>query len=456
MRTVFVVVSKDIVRRNVLETDFWPKFMAQKGGARVVLFVERGKGTYYREKFSSDNVVVEEFSNQTHRSWSRFLFFLIRTGIRSRSTTVHRWRLYKRGDINLPVTLFRSFISFFFARFAWYKHMLRWLIVHARQPTFVEGCFEKYRPDLVFLTSPLDFAFNDIVSIEARRRGVRIISMMRSWDNLNHHGLLPVVPDRFVFQNIWLKKAAERFQAIDTNSLQTDIVGIPHYDSYKNPQSYLEPREAFFKRMGLDPSKKLIFAGGAEYYYSEDVLPKLLDDLIGSGAIRTPAQAVFRPHPSSMFSSADYKFSELRHVVPNVGAPGESPKAFSDTTTFINLLYHAGVTINIASTLSIDAAAFDKPVIAIGFDDPAKRLSYWESVERFNDHFDHQEHLLGTGGARIANSRDELARLINLYLDDPSLDKEGRKKILAEFVEPFDGHAGERLACILAEEVAKV
>jgi hypothetical protein len=456
MKTILVVISKDIVRRNILETEFWPELTARSAGVRIVLCVEQGKGELYREKFQASNLVIEEFRHPAHRPFARAIFFLVRNGIRSKSTTTHRWRLYARGDFSLPITLIRSFLSFFLARFCWYKRLLRWLILKAPQPFVVQHLFDTYSPNLVFITSPVDFAFNDMVSIEARRRKARIISMVRSWDNLSHHGLLAVIPDRFVFQNKWLQESAAMFQCIPSELRRTDPIGIPHYDSYKNPRSLIEGRDAFFKRMNLDPAKKLIFAGGAEYYYSEDALPKLLDGMIESGTIQKPTQVIFRPHPNSMFKNEDYEFSKLKHVTPNVASVFEDPRSFTDSRTFVNLLYHSDVTINIASTLSIDAAAFDRPTIAIDFDDPTKKLSYWESVHRFNDHFDHQERLNATSGVRLPDSPEALARDINDYLRDPSLDAAGRRKIIDEFAAPFDGNSGKRLAEVLSDEIARL
>jgi hypothetical protein len=51
-----------------------------------------------------------------------------------------------------------------------------------------------------------------------------------------------------------------------------------------------------------------------------------------------------------------------------------------------------------------------------------------------------------TGGVRIARNVDELIKFINMYLSNPKLDSEGRKRIVREQCYKVDGRVGERIA----------
>lgn len=452
MKTILITISKDIIRRNILDTDFWPVLL-RDNNKRIVLVVDMGQIDYYQKNFAGPNVVIEGYKAQTVIGFRKWLFSLARFGICSRSVTFRRWHEYKRGRAGLLATLLKGAVSNTLGRSAWYKKLIRAWLLKTETPTSILELFNKHKPDWVFTPSLLDLDFDVQFAIEARKRRIPVTGMVRSWDNLNHHILLAFVPDRFIFQNKWLKFAAKRFQAIDTDKIQTDILGLPHYDFYKNPGRFVKDRLEFFEGVGLDPNKKLIFLGGSEYYYSEDTLVRWLNEMIESGKIKQPAQVLFRVHPSSCFKIEDFHLNELPHIVLDNAFTDKSKPKFNDTDKFINSLFYSDVTINIGSTLSIDAAAFDKPAIAIDFDDPAKKLSYWESVKRFNDYFDHQIHLIATGGVRVPKTPEELTRDINSYLDDPSLDKGGRRKVIDEFAEPFDGKAGERLAKILGEGI---
>jgi hypothetical protein len=58
-----------------------------------------------------------------------------------------------------------------------------------------------------------------------------------------------------------------------------------------------------------------------------------------------------------------------------------------------------------------------------------------------------------SGAVRIAQSAGEMVDLINAYLADPSLDADGRRRIVREQCEFTDGRAAERVA---AEIVAQL
>lgn len=445
--TVFIVVSKDVIRRNILDTAFWPTLRKENPDTTFVLFTEPGRADYYRERFGGEGVVIEEYERERSRGFASLILFLMRSGIRSKSTTFHRWHAYARKRAGFLPTLGKELLSLLFGRLMGYKQLLRALLATTRAPSTVQRFFDTYQPGLVFVPSLLDADFDVVFGLEARRRKIPVVGMVRSWDNLNHHGLLAFVPDRFIFQNRWLLEAAQTFQGINTKKLKKDVVGLPHYDLYKDPTPFIKNKEEFFESMGLDPAKRLILVGGAEYYYSEDVLPHRLEEAITQGFIAEPVQILFRPHPASMYTKEEYHLEGLTHVVLDSG----SSRSFSDTEAFINTLSYADVVINICSTLSIDAAAFGKPSIAIGYEEPKKNIPYWQSVERLND-FDHQARLLKTRGTRVATSFEKLVADINAYLADPSLDAKERETIIEEFAAPFDGKAGERLGRLLTEE----
>ena len=52
---------------------------------------------------------------------------------------------------------------------------------------------------------------------------------------------------------------------------------------------------------------------------------------------------------------------------------------------------------------------------------------------------------------RVAESPAQLVREIGLYLDDPSRDREGRRKVVLEQCQFLDGRAAERVATFVVE-----
>jgi hypothetical protein len=452
-KTIFIVISKDIIKRNILDTPFWPKFIAENQKNCIVIIAQNGREEAYQKQFGAPNVIVRSTQKEPTTFWHKLVLFMVRTGITSHGTTLYRMRGYIMGQTKLSLTIIKTIIANTLAHFSWYHSLIRSFYSRLRL-NWVESLYNEFKPDLVFVPSLIDINIDALFGVAAKRRGIRTIGMVRSWDNLVIHGLLPYVPDRFLFQNKWLKLSAEKFQSVNLSKTEHDIIGLPHYDFYKNPGNAIKDREEFCKSIGLDPNKKIIYLTGFDFYFSEDILPALLNNLIKEKKIKEPAQVLFTRHPHSPFTVEEYNFGKLPNVLYyNLF---KSNIAFDNTDQlFINFVKHADVVINTSSTVTIDCAVLNRPCIAIGFDVPGKKIPYWQSVYHLHNTFDHYEEVIKTGGVRTPHSIIELLKDLNEYIADPLLDYDGRKRILDLLVEPFDGKSGERLANIMTEEIAE-
>ena len=90
------------------------------------------------------------------------------------------------------------------------------------------------------------------------------------------------------------------------------------------------------------------------------------------------------------------------------------------------LLTHCDVLLTEYSTLMIEGAIFDLPIINVAlnnFRDMSKPISYVEE-------FAHLHRMLKMEFTRQAYNKDELFKHINDYLIDPSLDTDARKKFV--------------------------
>jgi len=57
------------------------------------------------------------------------------------------------------------------------------------------------------------------------------------------------------------------------------------------------------------------------------------------------------------------------------------------------------------------------------------------------------------GAVRVAGTPAQLVEAIGRYLDDPSLDREGRRRVALEQCGFLDGRAAERVAGFVVEEL---
>jgi CDP-glycerol glycerophosphotransferase (TagB/SpsB family) len=115
---------------------------------------------------------------------------------------------------------------------------------------------------------------------------------------------------------------------------------------------------------------------------------------------------------------------------------------------------YSDVVVNVASTIAIEAAIFDTPVVNIAFDGEAP--SVWEKSARRYYRFTHYVNITRHGAVRVAEDPKALVEHIGRYLDDPALDRDGRRRVVLEQCQFLDGRAAERVASFVADELADV
>ena len=105
---------------------------------------------------------------------------------------------------------------------------------------------------------------------------------------------------------------------------------------------------------------------------------------------------------------------------------------------------YADVVVNFASTITIDAAVFDTPIVCVNYDHRGARP--FKLSPRRIYYFDHYAKLGHTGGFELANSKTELINKIDYSINHPEYLSENRKKIIEQQCVFSDGKSGERVA----------
>jgi len=209
-------------------------------------------------------------------------------------------------------------------------------------------------------------------------------------------------------------------------------------------------RNRFFKRIGADPKKKLITYCPGTRKTTPHVF-EILDMLwafINRKKTVFPSQLLVRIHPKEV-GWKRLKFTKYGNLIIDI--PGKPSKRFRDgwipfsnqLTHLANLMYHSDVVINVASTVTLDACVLNTPVINISFDETPNK-PYYKSIRRFHD-FTHYRPIVASGAVRIARNPEDLLNLINIYLLQPSLDSENRKKLASDFCYKTDGKSAIRI-----------
>lgn len=288
--------------------------------------------------------------------------------------------------------------------------------------------------------------------IAAHQLGLPIGTLVQSWDNLSSKtAVLPSWIERF-----WTWSPYMTQELLDTNprlgAEQVRTTGSPQFDFHRR-DGIMQPRDLFMKSVGLDPTRPYVVLGCGTAKWSPDE-PEKVTSLVEALHSRLPdCQVLVRLHPKD----AEARWQPYNGALRAQGAVLQvtSPAVHMDHGGFVppqdfysdqvNALGHAALVINMASTLTVDAAILDRPIVSIAYDsslDP----KFPEGRAWMYNNSSHFRPLVETGGVRVAYSEEDCCDWIERYLDDPSSDRLGRQRIVEMVAGELDGGSGKRLA----------
>ena len=437
--------------RNILRTNVFSALVLDSAVARIVLLVHPLKLKEYTAEFGSDKVIVEPYPSGLPSRGELITWFLMRHTIQTKNVRAKIDELYITGGGGRGARLVKylSALCVFYASKLWFiKEIIRRLTIVAHNAHTFAGILESHAPDLVFL--PTIFATNDIRLLKACvRRGIPTIGMVKSWDNLLGKDPLLLWPDRLVVHNHIVAGHAMRMHGYPESRIF--VSGIPQMDVYADP-AYPLSREELFASLGLDPRKRLIVyaAVGILISYHEVNVIRTIADIVAEHEVPDDVQLLVRLHPA--YPSDEEKLQGMLLVVSRPGKVGaeHNPLRFDfefherETRELAATLAHADVIMQSGSTIAIDAACFDTPIISIGFDGDGFKEVWERSAKRLLEK-DHFQAIIETSGTWTVFSHDELVEALNAYLTDPTRDREGRARIVSEQCYLLDGNAGKRI-----------
>lgn len=442
MRTIFITCFHPLVSRNILSAPFF-NMLASAPNTRIVLVMPRAKKEFFEKFYKRENVIIEGVARTLNEA--DYLFKdLAAAAIRTRTRALIR-------KMRLGHERWNALRIFFWAPLV--RPLIPRLYALCMPKYRYTDVFLKYTPSLVFATdifNPMDVIFMH----EAKQRGIPTVGMVRSWDNLTAKGGFRVIPDTLVVQNEIIKKEARVFHGIPEHKIR--VVGIPHYDKYRNgaPLS----RNDFCVALGVPlESRFILYAPVGNRFFTKNTFDRemmtMLRSMLPDGfylLVRTP--------PGDPVDREDMP-ADPRIVIDEPGTQfpwaGErlidtelSPQ---DDDWLAATLAHSELLVSGFTTLTVDAARFGKPVIVIGFDAKTP-VPYDESVLRQLE-FTHFQPILKSGGARVVRSEEELKQAIENYLAHPENDAPARRRMLLEQCFRDDGKSSERLLQVIFEKV---
>lgn len=303
-------------------------------------------------------------------------------------------------------------------------------------------------PDAIFVTAPFQFHQPAIAAV-AKKLGIPVLCLIPSWDNISTKNRMVFKYDGYV---VWSENAREQLREFypHTRDVPVYATGAAQFDVFFQNNFY-RTREEFCRNQKLNPELPLIvYALGSPNFLREHDGALHLAGRVASGALGK-VQMLVRPHP--MFDKGELnsqfeRFAPLVQVQNVTSADKKSAARSQNTreiTEWVNTFRHADVTVNLSSTVTIDAAIFDCPVVNLDFD-PQPGQADRNLIKEINHRWTHFKPIAESGGVWLVNDYAELEQAVKTYLEHPALHREKRRWIAEYVCGKLDGECGTRTA----------
>lgn len=287
------------------------------------------------------------------------------------------------------------------------------------------------QPDIVFNTSHIhnDISLNLMYAV--KKRSIKTATFLFSWDNLTSQGR--ILPDYDIYFT-WNDKIKRDLLNLYSEIKETDVfvTGTPQFD-FHFKQEFIKSKQDLYNFLEISPEKKIILYSTGMTYYTpkEHIIVKEIEKVIKD--INRDLQLVVRIYAkddnteyykireNSKYIKVPDHFWELNYLTPTL----------KDIKLFNSLINHCTIGINVASTVSLDLAILNKPVINIAFNPPGEDI-YPNDYEKIYD-FDHYKPILNSGAISLVKNTKELQEQIKNYLKNSSYLEKERKDLINLF-----------------------
>lgn len=421
-------------------------------GARLIIVAPNSDEPYFQQEFDHPQITLEPMPRQAGRVEALMAnlrqYFLMNPSLGA--TLNHKNEAYRRRQPKFY--WFARAVNSVLGRVTVLRRAYMALEAKLFPGHEFDELLARHRPALVVTGTP-GYTLKDVHLLRAARRlGILTATVMLSWDNLTSKGYMGATPDHLLVWSDLMTDEAVRYHGYPSSQIQW--CGAAQFDHYHGFGERFDA-DAWRGAQGIPGDAALLVYGTI----NPTILPHEIDllrelvELVNQNRFSRPCYLWIRLHPQVIqgaFKVGVEPFEALAGPRVRVEKPPVRDSALSwdlpkeDAEHLASLMAAANVVITTSSTLSIDAACTDTPIVNIFYDGP-EPVDQALSARRFRD-YTHYAEILKTGGIAEALSRDELVAAVNRYLANPRLDAEGRQAILRQQFNRLDGKAGIRTA----------
>ena len=296
----------------------------------------------------------------------------------------------------------------------------------------VAAFLKAQQPDLV-LVSPLIEPVSEQVDIvrAAQALGIRVATLIASWDNLTNKGDIRTPTARIFVWNERQKREAVDLHRVDPASVE--VTGSQVFDRWFGRQPSMD-REAFCRQVGLPDTGPFVLFTGSSIFIAraEHEMPFVRRWIEALRASADPAvrnlRVLVRPHPYNGKAWTPEIFDDM----PNVAVwprGGYDPIDQKNREGFFDSMFYAEAVVGINTSAMIESAIVGRPVLSIEAEEFA-------ATQGGTLHF---KHLLPENGGflRVASTIDEHVSQLAAILRDPESARAELRRFVGSFIRPF-------------------
>jgi len=472
-RTVFLCIPSGTAAANLLRTDVFRLLRESPLVGKIVVLSPLVREAAFREEHAGPRVTFAELEPHEPGFLERRIIRILQEKyVKTMPTESMRIRVARerqmelgrevryldRGGLGAPKTRLVRTLLAGITKLPLSLPMLFKALDLATLGNRYADLFRREQPALVLTpTTGIYFGEGPLMG-RADAERVPILAIDLSWD----HFTTKTAPLRRVAGLTVWNETMKR-QAVEIHGYrpgQVCVAGVPQFDIYADSATYTS-REAFFARIGADPAKKLITLTTIPpvlYAYHEVVI----DDLLAAmrcGRLGASAQLLVRVHPRDDIARYERFMGQPDVIVEKpfretIVAEGSNVDPSRDNRNHLaNTLKHSDVIVNVASTIAIEAAVVDTPVVNIGFDGHDEQPFLLSARRLYR--YTHYKPLVDIGAVRVAETPAGMVEEIAAYLADPSRDRAGRARAAVDLCYRVDGRAAERVAAFVLDRLAR-
>jgi len=458
---LLLLTSSLLTDRMMLYSSFFEELASR---SQIKIWATSCANPLFREMWESlENIEVEEFP--AVEEFPRIFNYLRRLNefawdARQRlpsRVSMERHRRQNRGSIEKRILRPLGNLLAHFKLERRFENRLEKLLTKRNRSCAALEMLQTDAPDAIFLTAP--FQFNQpAIAAAAKKLGIPVLCLIPSWDNLSTKNRMVFKYDGYV---VWSEESKKQLHKFYPHAHQSPVyvTGAAQFDVFFR-NAFYQTREEFCRDQNLDAEIPIIvYALGSPNFLCEHDGARHLAERIRDGELGK-VQMLVRPHP--MFDDGELikmfapfaPFVRVQTVADGREKSAARSQNARQITEWINTFRHADVVVNLSSTVTVDAAIFDCPVVNLNFD-PQPEQPDQDLIKEINHQWTHFKPIAESGGVWLVNNFAELERAVTTYLQNPELHAEKRRWIARYVCGKTDGECGGRMAAAILDFAEK-